>query len=89
MAMKKKKPRGGGEQSAINMAMSFGFAIVIPVILCILGGIALDNWLHTVPLFTLAGVVLGLAISGFQLWQLAVVGQEEFGGNDDNNKPAK
>lgn len=86
MAMKKKRPPSSGEQSAANMAMSFGFAIVIPILLCILGGVALDNWLHTTPLFTLVGAALGLAISGFQLWRLAVAAQAESGGDVDNSK---
>lgn len=87
-ANKSKRPRRGGEQSAASMAMSFGFAIAIPLVLCILGGVALDNWLHTTPWFILAGVVLGLVISGYQLWNLAQVGESEYGDNTPN-KPQK
>ena len=58
------------EQSAANMALSFGFAIAIPLILFILAGVAVDNWLHTTPIFILVGVALALLVSGYQLWRL-------------------
>jgi F0F1-type ATP synthase assembly protein I len=74
---KPNKPPTESGPSAANMAMSIGFAIVIPLILCILGGVALDKWLNTTPIFILVGVFLGLFICGYQLWQLAKASQSD------------
>ena len=75
-----KRPTGSNDYegpSAASMAMSIGFAIVIPLLVFILGGIALDNWLHTTPIFILVGVALGLFVSGFQLWRLLKASESE------------
>jgi len=43
------------------------------------GGILLDSWLETSPLFTLIGVALGLIASAYQLYELALVGRSDRG----------
>ncbi len=43
----------------------------ISVILGLGVGLLIDNWLHTVPLFTLVGVVLGIAAAMYTIWDVA------------------
>jgi len=60
---------------AIGMASGLGCSVVVSLILCIVGGLLLDRWLGTRPLFTLVGVVLGLVTAGYLFWQLATLDQ--------------
>ncbi|HRA47993.1 MAG TPA: AtpZ/AtpI family protein [Thermomicrobiales bacterium] len=39
--------------------------------ICILGGLALDELIGSTPVITLIGVALGLLLAGYQLWELA------------------
>ena len=48
-----------------------GCSIVVSILLSVLGGLVLDNYLDQSPLFTLIGVGLGLFLAGYQLWELA------------------
>jgi ATP synthase protein I len=66
-------PRGQQDWRAIGAASGIGCSVVAGLLLCIGGGILLDKWLGTLPIFTLVGVVLGLAVSGYLLYQLAVM----------------
>ncbi len=66
-------PRGQQDWRAIGAASGMGCSVVASLLLCIGGGILLDKWLGTLPIFTLVGVALGLAISGYLLYQLAVM----------------
>ncbi len=43
----------------------------IAVVIGLVPGIFLDNWLRTHPLFTLAGVVLGMGGAFFTIWDVA------------------
>ena len=38
------------------------------------GGVAVDSWLDTAPIFTLVGVALALLAAGYQLYELAELG---------------
>ena len=62
------------DSRAIGVATGLGCSIVAALIVCIGGGVWLDNRFGTKPVFTLLGVVLGLAAAGYQLWELARVG---------------
>jgi ATP synthase protein I len=66
-------PRGQQDWRAIGAASGMGCSIVASLLLCIGGGIFLDRWLGTSPVLTLLGVVLGLVLSGYLLYQLAVM----------------
>jgi ATP synthase protein I len=66
-------PRGQQDWRAIGAASGIGCSVVASLLLCIGGGILLDKWLGTLPIFTLVGVALGLAVSGYLLYQLAVM----------------
>ena len=54
---------GGGTQQPLAAAMRFAGAIVI----FLLGGLALDRWIHTTPLFTLIGMVAGSVLGFFSI----------------------
>lgn len=62
------------ELRVIGVATGLGCSIVVALILCIGGGVLLDRQFGTSPVFTLLGVVLGLVTAGYQLWELAKVG---------------
>ncbi len=66
-------PRGQQDWRAIGAASGLGCSVVASLLLCIGGGILLDKWLGTLPVLTLVGVVLGLSLSGYLLYQLAVM----------------
>ena len=63
--------------SAAGAAAGLGCSIVVSIILCVGGGIALDSWLNRSPLFTLIGVGLGLLAAGYQLFELANIGRKD------------
>lgn len=67
------RPPPGQDWQAIGTALGLGFSVVTSLVLCIGGGVLLDRWLGTMPLFTLAGVGLGLATAAYALYELARV----------------
>ena len=64
---------------AIGAASGLGCTVVVSLLLCIGGGVLLDNWLGTSPVVVLIGVALGLAASGYALYELAVLDQPDRG----------
>ena len=63
--------------SAVGAASGLGCAIVATLLVMIGGGILLDQFLETVPIFTLIGVGLGLVGAGYQLWELTQIGRRD------------
>jgi ATP synthase protein I len=57
--------------SSIGIAFDLGLRLGISVILGLGGGLLLDSWLHTSPIFTLAGMVLGIAAAMYTIWDVA------------------
>lgn len=62
---------------AAGTAVGLGCSIVTSIILFIGGGVLLDQWADTSPIFTLVGVALGLAAAGYQLYELAQLGRSD------------
>ncbi len=54
---------GAGTPSPLAAATRFAGAIVM----FLLGGLALDRWIHTTPLFTLVGMVVGSVLGFFSI----------------------
>lgn len=54
-----------------------GCAIAATIVLSVIGGVLLDQWLDTTPIFILIGVALGLAGAGYQLWELAQLSSKQ------------
>ena len=64
---------GPGQVPTANMGIAFdlGLRLGISVVLGLGGGLLLDSWLHTSPLFTLIGTVLGFAAAMYTIWDVA------------------
>jgi F0F1-type ATP synthase assembly protein I len=62
---------------AAGTAVGLGCSIVTSIILFIGGGVLVDEWADTSPVFTLIGVALGLAAAGYQLYELAQIGRSD------------
>ena len=67
----------GRDVRAIGAAASLGFSLVATLVLLIGGGVWLDTWRDTTPVFTLIGVALGLVGAGYQLYELALLGRPD------------
>ncbi|HAX23499.1 MAG TPA: hypothetical protein DEU95_08870 [Chloroflexi bacterium] len=72
-------PETKRDWQAIGAASGLGFTVVGSLLLCVGGGILLDRWLGTMPIFTLIGVVLGLGAAGYSLYELAMLGDPKRG----------
>jgi ATP synthase protein I len=69
-------PRENHRQlKAMGLAAGLGCSVVTGLVIFILGGVMLDRWLETTPLFTLIGVLLGILAAGSQLYRLARIGR--------------
>ena len=54
-----------------GVAFDLGLRLGISVILGVGGGLLVDNWLHTSPIFTLTGMVLGIGAAMYTIWDVA------------------
>jgi F0F1-type ATP synthase assembly protein I len=64
--------RGAGPQSANwGLAFDLGLRLGIAVVLGVGGGLLTDSWLHTSPIFTLIGMVLGIGAAMYTIWDVA------------------
>lgn len=70
-------PEERRQWGAAGTAAGLGCSIVTSVILFIGGGVAVDAWADTSPVFTLIGVALGLVVSAYQLYELAQIGRSD------------
>jgi F0F1-type ATP synthase assembly protein I len=65
----------GGEKPGSNapwgIAFDLGLRLGISVILGLGGGLVVDNWLDTLPLFTLLGTALGIGAAMYTIWDVA------------------
>ncbi|MDQ4098934.1 MAG: AtpZ/AtpI family protein [Chloroflexota bacterium] len=63
--------------NTIGLVAGFAWSIVVSLLVCIGGGIFLDQQLDTTPLLTLIGVALGLFAAGYQLYELTLIGRTD------------
>jgi F0F1-type ATP synthase assembly protein I len=54
-----------------GIAFDLGIRLGISVILGLGAGLLLDNWLRTIPIFTLVGMVLGIGAAMYTIWDVA------------------
>jgi F0F1-type ATP synthase assembly protein I len=54
-----------------GIAFDLGLRLGISVILGLGGGLLLDSWLHSSPIFTLIGMVLGIGAAMYTIWDVA------------------
>lgn len=60
-----------GTSKNIGIAFDLGLRLGIAVILGLGGGLLLDSWLHTSPIFTLVGMLLGIGAAMYTIWDVA------------------
>ena len=66
-----RKDDGGPPSANWGVAFDLGLRLGISVILGVGGGLLLDSWLHTSPIFTLIGMVLGIGAAMYTIWDVA------------------
>lgn len=68
-----RKPEGPPSTRPPNWAlgMDLGIRLGVSVALGLGGGLLLDNWLRTSPIFTLIGMVLGIGAAMVTIWNVA------------------
>jgi len=54
-----------------GLAFDIGIRLGVCVVIGLGGGLLLDNWLGTRPIFTLIGMVVGIAAAMYTLWDVA------------------
>jgi F0F1-type ATP synthase assembly protein I len=67
-----KRSTGAGS-SGPNWGLAFdlGLRLGISILIGLGGGLLVDGWLHTSPLFTLIGMVLGIGAAMVTIWNVA------------------
>lgn len=70
------KPPGGRppqvpRTQSWGLVLDLGMRMGLSVVIGIGGGVLLDNWAHTSPLFTLLGVVVGVGAAMYSIWDVA------------------
>ena len=63
--------RDARSSRSIGIAFDLGLRLGISVILGLGGGLLLDAWLSTSPIFTLVGMVLGIGAAMYTIWDVA------------------
>ena len=53
------------------MVLDLGMRLGLSVVIGVVAGVLLDNWLGTSPLFTLLGVVVGVGAAMYSIWDVA------------------
>jgi ATP synthase protein I len=68
-----REPKGDEGPSSANWGIAFdlGIRLGVSVILGVGGGLLVDSWLHTSPVFTLIGMVLGIGAAMYTIWDVA------------------
>ena len=54
-----------------GLAFDLGLRLGISILIGLGGGLVVDNWLHTSPLLTLVGMVLGIGAAMVTIWNVA------------------
>lgn len=60
-------PRPANWGLVLDLGLRLGLSVVIGVV----GGVLLDNWLGTAPIFILLGVVVGIGAAMYSIWEVA------------------
>jgi ATP synthase protein I len=54
-----------------GIAFDLGVRLGAAVVIGLGGGLLVDSWLHTSPIFTLIGMVLGIGAAMYTIWDVA------------------
>jgi len=66
-----KEPAPPTSAASWGLVFDIGIRMGVSVAIGLGGGLLLDNWLGTRPIFTLIGMVLGIAAAMYTLWDVA------------------
>jgi len=61
----------GSIQPGFGLVFDLGLRLAISVVLGLGLGLLLDGWLHTSPVFTLLGMLLGIGAAMYTIWTVA------------------
>jgi F0F1-type ATP synthase assembly protein I len=67
----RRPPEAGGAKPNWGLAFDLGLRLGISILIGLGGGLVVDNWLGTSPLFTLVGMVLGIGAAMVTIWNVA------------------
>ena len=65
------EPAPRNQTGKMGIAFDLGIRLGVSVILGLGGGLLLDSWLRTSPIFTLIGMVLGIGAAMYTIWDVA------------------
>jgi F0F1-type ATP synthase assembly protein I len=54
-----------------GVALDLGLRLGLSVVIGVVGGVLVDNWLDTSPIFTLVGVAVGIGAAMYSIWDVA------------------
>lgn len=69
------KEKSKEDYTALAKYSSIGYYLVTPLLLGVAGGIALDNFLHTKPVFTVCLIFVGTIATFYNLFKLVNEGR--------------
>lgn len=64
-------PQDDRPSASWGLVLDLGLRMGVSVIVGVGGGLLVDRWLGTRPIFTLIGVVLGIAAAMYTIWDVA------------------
>ena len=66
-----REPPSGEPARNWGLVLDLGMRLGLSVVIGVVAGVLLDNWLGTSPLFTLLGVVVGVGAAMYSIWDVA------------------
>ena len=66
-----REPAPASSTASWGLVFDIGIRMGVSEAIGLGGGLLLDNWLGTRPIFTLIGMVLGIAAAMYSLWDVA------------------
>ena len=66
-----RRERGAPRAPNWALGLDLGIRLGVSVAIGLGGGLLLDNWLNTSPIFTLVGMVLGIGAAMATIWNVA------------------
>lgn len=77
MAGNKGPDLGSDQSKAVAVASGLGCAVVSSLVVFIGIGVFIDQRFDLAPVFTLIGVMIGLVVAGYQLYELTLIGRKD------------
>ncbi|HEX2882946.1 MAG TPA: AtpZ/AtpI family protein [Candidatus Limnocylindria bacterium] len=66
-----KPPQRREPRQPWGIALDLGMRLGLSVVIGIVGGVLVDGWLGTSPIFTLVGVAVGIGAAMYTIWDVA------------------